>query len=112
MFSSSASCSASKGLQAKYRPPTSSVGTVRLPLLALMTISSPDESSSIFTSRKLTPRSFKKDLARRQSGHQLVLYIVMGSIFCSVLLQSIRCGRRRQVAHRGMREAIEDASGA
>src|SRR6266849_98520 len=84
MLSSSASCSASKGLQAKYRPPTSSVGTFRRPLLALMTISSPDGSSSIFTSRKLTPRSFKKVLARQQSGHHLVLYMVIGSISYSV----------------------------
>src|SRR5258706_3134743 len=81
MMSSSASCSASKGLQAKKRPPTSSVGTVRLPLLALMTIASPDGSFSMSTSRKSTPRSFKKDFARRQSGHQVVLYMVMGSIF-------------------------------
>src|SRR6266566_416470 len=81
MLSSTASCSASKGLQEKYRPPTSSVGTVRLPLLALMTISSPDGSSSIFTSRNATPRAFKKDFARQQSGHHLVLYIVTGSIF-------------------------------
>src|SRR5258707_13192396 len=81
MLSSLASCCASKGLQAKKRPPTSSVGTVRLPLLALMTISSPDGSFSISTSRKSRPRSFKKDFARRQSGHQVVLYMVIGSIF-------------------------------
>src|SRR5260370_30251307 len=48
-----------------------------------MTISSPDGFSSIFTSRKLMPRSFKKDLARQQSGHHLVLYMVIGSIVCS-----------------------------
>src|SRR6266852_1526315 len=84
MLSSSASCSASKGLHAKYRPPTSSVGTFRRPLLALMTISSPFGSTSIFTSRKLIPRSFKKDLARQQSGHHLVLYMVIGSIVSSV----------------------------
>src|SRR6266853_3702035 len=83
MLSSSASCSASKGLHAKYRPPTSRVGTFRRPLLALMTIFSPDGSSSIFTSRKLMPRSFKKDLARQQSGHHLVLYMVIGSIVSS-----------------------------
>src|SRR5258708_37480910 len=29
------------------------------------------------------PRSFKKDLARQQSGHHLVLYMVIGSIVCS-----------------------------
>src|SRR5258706_16113858 len=83
MVSPSASCSASKGLHAKYRPPTSRVGTFRRPLLALITIFSPDESSSIFTSRKLMPRSFKKDLARQQSGHHLVLYMVIGSIVSS-----------------------------
>src|SRR5258706_7261052 len=83
MVSPSASCSASKGLHAKYRPPTSSVGTFRRPLLALKTISSPDASSSIFTARKLMQRSFKKDLARQQSGHHLVLYMVIGSIVCS-----------------------------
>src|SRR5467141_1735930 len=88
MLSSSASCSASKGLQAKKRPPTSSVGTVRLPLLALMTISSPDGSSSMFTSRNATPRALKKDFARQQSGHQLVLYMVMGSIFYSASLDA------------------------
>src|SRR5260370_17493618 len=48
-----------------------------------MTISSPAGSSSIFTSRKATPRSFKKDLARQQSGHHLVLYMVIGSIVSS-----------------------------
>src|SRR6266566_3402356 len=88
MWSSPASCSASKGLQEKKRPPTSSVGTVRLPLLALMTIASPDGSFSISTSRKSTPRSFKKDFARRQSGHQLVLYMVMDSINCSTPLDA------------------------
>src|SRR5713226_200156 len=110
MLSSSASCSASKGLQAKYRPPTSSVGTFRRPLLALMTISSPDGSSSIFTSRKLTPRSFKKDFARQQSGHHLVLYMVIGSIVSQ--LHSIRCGQRSEVASSVTREAIEGVSGA
>jgi hypothetical protein len=34
----------------------------------------------MFTSLNSTPRSFKKDLARRQSGHQAVEYMVMGSI--------------------------------
>src|SRR6266404_5365395 len=45
-----------------------------------MTISSPEGSSSIFTSRKVTPRCFRNDFVRQQSGHQLVLYMVMGSI--------------------------------
>src|SRR5256886_15009836 len=88
MLSSAASCCASKGRQEKNRPPTSSVGTVRLPLLAVMTIGSPDGSFSISTSRKSTPRSFKKDFARRQSGHQLVLYMVIGSISCSSSLDA------------------------
>src|SRR6266436_9964150 len=98
MLSSSASCSASKGLHAKYRPPTSSVGTFRRPLLALMTISSPVGSTSIFTSRKLMPRSFKKDLARQQSGHHLVLYMVIGSIVSSASphwMLAVEVGRSR-----------------
>src|SRR6266566_6464032 len=95
MLSSTASCSASKGLQEKYRPPTSSVGTVRLPLLALMTISSPDGSSSIFTSRNATPRALRKDLARQQSGHQAVLYMVIDSI---ILPYPIGCKRTRKAA--------------
>src|SRR6266567_1271880 len=107
MSSSSASCSASKGLHAKYRPPTSIVGTVRLPLFALMTISSPEGSSSISTSRKLTPRSFKKDFARRQSGHQVVLYIVMG---CIGLYHSIRRGWQGEVARSRASDSGEDAS--
>src|SRR5271154_763314 len=47
-----------------------------------MTISSPDGSFSISTSRNSTPRSFKNVFARRQSGHHMVLYIVIGSINC------------------------------
>src|SRR6202158_6619109 len=96
MLSSAASCCASKGLQAKKRPPTSSVGTVRLPLLALMTIASPDGSFSISTSRKSTPRSFRKDFARWQSGHQVVLYMVMGSISCSIRLDDGRSAKSHQ----------------
>src|SRR5713226_4883877 len=84
MFSSAASCSGSKGLQAKKRPPASSVGTLRLPSLARITISSADSSSSMFTSRNATPRSFKKDFARRQSGHHWVVYIVMDSILDAI----------------------------
>src|SRR5438093_1126690 len=71
-----------KANDGKRTVPTVEVGTVRLPSLALRTMASPDGSSSISTSRKSTPRSRKKDFARRQSGHQVVLYMVTRSIFC------------------------------
>src|SRR6202521_3079979 len=61
-----------------------------------MTISSPEGSSSISTSRNSTPRSFKKDFARRQAGHQVVLYMVIGSILCSVSLDAGRAAKSHQ----------------
>src|ERR1700694_2238577 len=61
-----------------------------------MTIASPDGSFSISTSRNSTPRSFKKDFARRQSGHQVVLYMVVGSILCSVSLDAGRTAKSHQ----------------
>src|SRR6267378_4816760 len=61
-----------------------------------MTISSPEGSSSIFTSRKVTPRCFRKYFVRQQSGHHFVLYMVMGSIFLGFL--TIRCAQGSRVA--------------
>src|SRR5579859_7530971 len=60
-----------------------------------MTISSAEGSVSIFTSRNSTPRSFRKDFARRQSGHQLVVYMVTIPIEVS---KSIGCRKMAGVA--------------
>src|SRR6267378_6026900 len=43
-------------------------------------MASADGSSSILISTYVTPRCFRKYFARRQSGHQCVVYIVTGSI--------------------------------
>jgi len=80
----------------KIAPPTSKVGTVRLPLLALMTISSPEGSSSIFTSRKVTPRCFRKILcASNQGTSSCCIWLSVPSLLGFLM---IGCGRRREVA--------------
>src|SRR5579863_3151517 len=56
------------------------VGTFLRPSLTKMTRSSASGSSSISTSTKWTPRSVRNFLARRQSTHQVVQYIVISSI--------------------------------
>src|SRR5580658_4522055 len=61
-----------------------------------MTISSAAGSSSIFTSRNSTPRSFRNVFARRQSGHHGAPYIVRVSMGRSAY---IRCWRAYGVAN-------------
>src|ERR1700688_3917389 len=80
IFNSEESRWGSNGLQAKKRSPTLIVGTFLRPSFTWNTRSSASTSSSIFTSTKFTPRSFRNCLARRQSTHQLVPYIVISSI--------------------------------
>src|SRR6185437_7790578 len=91
----------SNGLFAKYRPSTSSVGSLRRPSLTRSTSASASGDLSISTSRNSIPRSFRKSFVLQQSLHHRVQYIVVTPIQRSPLLPLLKMLYKRGRFNRG-----------